>query len=57
VLADEDLDVIGESSEAGVEVAGDPVRAGFGDALGRLCGVVAFVVAEERDLRSVALAA
>ena len=57
VLAHEHLDLLGKSQEAGVEVAGDPVPAGFGDALGRLRGVVALVLAEQHDLGAVSLAA
>jgi len=56
-LADEHLDLGGEAQEAGVEVAGDPVPAGVGDAGRRLGGVVALVLAEQHDLGAVILAA
>ncbi len=57
VFADEHLDPVWELAEAAVEVAGDPVLAGVGHALGRLGGVVALVVAEQHDLGAVVLAA
>ena len=57
LLADEDLDLRGEAQEAGVEVAGDPVPAGVGDARRRLGGVVALVLTEQHDLGAVILAA
>ena len=57
VLADEHLNSRGEAQEAGVEVAGDPVPAGVGDAGRRLGGVVALVLAEQHDLGAVILAA
>jgi hypothetical protein len=56
-LADQDFDLVGQGEEAGVEIAGDPVRAGLGDAVGRLGGVVAGRVAEQDDLGAVVLAA
>ena len=57
LLADEHLDLGGEAQEAGVEVAGDPVPAGVGDAGRRLGGVVALVLAEQHHLGAVILAA
>src|SRR5438067_9304793 len=57
LLADEHLDLEGDVQEAGVEVAGDPVPAGVGDACRRLGGVVALVLAEQHDLGAVILAA
>ena len=53
LVADEDLDPIGESQEAAVEVACDPLPAAFGDTVGRLDGVVALVPAEKHDLGGV----
>ena len=55
LLAHEHLDLAGKAQEAGVEIARDPVPAGFGDALGSLCGVVALVLAEKHDLGAVIL--
>ena len=57
LFADEHLDLVGESQEAGVEVAGDPVPAGVADAVRGLGGVVALVLAEQYDLGAVVLAA
>jgi hypothetical protein len=57
VLADEHLDLWGESQEAAVEVAGDPGLARVAHASGRLGGVVALVAAEEHDLGAVLLPA
>ncbi len=57
VLADEHFYSVWELAEAAVEVAGDPVLAGVGQALRRLGGVVALVVAEQHDLGAVVLAA
>jgi hypothetical protein len=53
VLADEDLDVVGEPEEAGVEVAGNPMRPALADAAGCPCGVLAGGAAVEDDLCSV----
>jgi hypothetical protein len=56
LVADEDLDLLGESQEAAVEVAGDPLPAAFADnTVGRLDGVVALVPAEQHDLGAVVL--
>src|SRR5947207_11042533 len=55
LLADEHLDLEGDVQEAGVEVAGDPMPAGVGDAVRRLGGVVALVLAEQHDLGAVIL--
>jgi hypothetical protein len=49
LLADQHLHPCGKPQEAGVEVAGDPVPAGVGDARRRLGGVVALVLAEQHD--------
>ena len=57
LFAHEHLDLGGESQEAGVEVAGDPVPASVGDAIRGLGGVVALVLAEQHDLGAVVLAA
>ena len=57
LVADEHLDLLGESQEAAVEVAGDPLPAGVGDTFGGLDGVVALVPAEQHDLGAVVLAA
>ena len=57
LLADEHLDLGGEAQEAGVEVAGDPMPAGVGDAGRRLGGVVALMLAEQHHLGAVILAA
>ena len=53
--ADKHLDLRGESQEAAVEVACDPLPAAFGDTVGRLDGVVALVPAEQHDLGAVVL--
>ena len=57
LLANQHLDVRREPEEAAVEVAGDPVPAGFGDACRRLRGVVALVLAEQHDLGAVIVSA
>ena len=57
LVADEHLDLRGESQEAAVEVAGDPLPAAVGDAVGGLDGVVALVLAEQHDLGAVVLSA
>jgi hypothetical protein len=57
LLAHEHFDLLGKAQEAGVEVAGDPLPAGFGDALGGLGRVVPLVLAEQHDLGSVSLSA
>jgi hypothetical protein len=53
LVADEDLDLIGESQEAAVEVACDRLPAAFGDTVGGLDGVVALVPAEKHDVGAV----
>jgi hypothetical protein len=57
VFAHEDLDLLGKAEEAAVEVAGDPMPPGVGDALRRLRGVVPLVLAEQHDLGAVSPAA
>jgi len=57
LVADEYLDLLGESQEASVQVAGDPLPTGLGDARRRLGGVVALVPAEEYDLGAVVVPA
>ncbi len=51
------LELVGQSQEARVQIARDPALAAFGDALGRLCGVVALVLAEQHHLGAVRAAA
>ena len=57
LVADEHLDLLGESQEAAVEVAGDPLPAAVGDTVRGLGGVVALVPAEQHDLGAVVLSA
>ena len=57
LLANEHLDLCGEAKKAGVEIAGDPVPAGVGDARWRLGGVMALVLAEQHDLGAVIVVA
>src|SRR5450755_2773779 len=57
VFAHEHLDLLGKAEEAAVEVAGDPMPPGVGDALRRLRSVVPLVLAEQHDLGAVSLAA
>ena len=51
LLADEHLDPEGEVQEAGVQVAGDPVPAGVDDAVRRVGGVVALMLALGSSVR------
>jgi len=57
LVADEHLDLLGESQEAAVEIAGDPSSTGVDDTFGGLDGVVALVPAEQHDLGAVVLSA
>ena len=57
LLADEHLDLLGESQKATVEVVGDPLPAANGDAVRGLGGVVALMPAQQHDLGAVILAA